>query len=109
MKHHKDGEGTGASLTCEERVGAVTVQPGGEKVWGGTCYHCVEVPERRVHRGWSKALLSGAQWQDQGQWTQSETHRRTPFFAGRVSTGCPRRLWGLPQILTSSLAAVGRA
>lgn len=34
MKRHKDGEGAGASLTCEERVGAGAVQPGGEKVWG---------------------------------------------------------------------------
>lgn len=67
MKRHKDGEGAGASLTCEERVGAGAVQPGGEKVWGGTCYQCVQVPDRRVQRGWSKALLSGAQWQDQRQ------------------------------------------
>lgn len=33
MKGHKDSEGTGASLTGEERVGAGSVQPGGEKVW----------------------------------------------------------------------------
>lgn len=61
MKGHKDGEGTGASLTCEEGVGAGAAQPGGEKVWGGSCYQCVQVPEGRVQRAWNKALLCGAQ------------------------------------------------
>lgn len=35
MKGRKDGEGTGASLTCEEGVGAGAAQPGREKVWEG--------------------------------------------------------------------------
>ena len=35
-------------------------------------YKCLQISEGWVSRGWGQALFSGAQWQDKGQWAQTE-------------------------------------
>jgi len=56
----------------------------GQKSWdcsawsregAGGCYYCIYTPEGRGRRGWSQDLSSGAQWQDQRQWAQTETQK----------------------------------
>lgn len=65
-KGHEDDEVTGASLMWGEAERAGTIQPGEEKAqW--ECCQFVEIPEGRVLTGQSRAVLSGAQWQDRHQ------------------------------------------
>ena len=41
--------------------------------------------ERRVQRGWSQALFSGAQWQDQRKWAHTETQEAPSEHQGILS------------------------
>lgn len=69
-------------FSCEERMRVVTVQHGGKKAQGDLIHGYKYL---KVQRGQGQALLSSAQWQDQRQWTQTETqevpseHLETPF------------------------------
>ena len=35
-------------------------------------YKCLQISEGWVSGGWGQALFSGTQWQDKGQWVQTE-------------------------------------
>ena len=68
---YEDDEGTGASLLRVEAKGAGLVQPEEEKAARGP-YKCLQISEGWVSGGWGQALFSGAQWQDEGERTQTE-------------------------------------
>ena len=68
---YEDDEGTGTSPLRGEAEGTGLVQPEEEKAARGP-YKCLQISEGWVSGGWGQALFSGAQWQDKGQWAQTE-------------------------------------
>ena len=41
-------------------------------------YKCLQISEGWVSGGWGQALFSGAQWQEKGQWAQTEAQEVPP-------------------------------
>jgi len=78
----------------------INIRRVGVRRMGPDSFQWCPVTGQGGQRGWSRALFSGAQCQDLGQWAPPETQevpseRQETFFYSEGDTGCPGRLWSL--------------